>query len=55
MSDPHYLREAEKYESPIPSREHILSFIQKRVVYIQKIQGFFFIALGLGLLLNLII
>ena len=29
MSDPHYLREAEKYESPIPSREHILSFIQK--------------------------
>ena len=30
MSDPHYLREAEKYESPIPSREHILSFIQKR-------------------------
>ena len=30
MSDPHYLREAEKYESPIPSREHILSFIQKK-------------------------
>ena len=30
MSDPHYLREAEKYESPIPSRVHILSFIQKR-------------------------
>ena len=30
MSDPHYHREAEKYESPIPSREHILSFIQKR-------------------------
>ena len=28
MSDPHYHREAEKYESPIPSREHILSFIQ---------------------------
>ncbi len=30
MSDPHYLREAEKYESPIPSREHILSFIQQK-------------------------
>ncbi|MDA9801065.1 ribonuclease R [Candidatus Pseudothioglobus singularis] len=30
MSDPHYHREAEKYESPIPSREHILSFIQKQ-------------------------
>ena len=30
MSDPHYDREAEKYESPIPSREHILSFIQKK-------------------------
>ena len=30
MSDPHYLREAEKYESPSPSREHILSFIQKK-------------------------
>ncbi len=30
MSDPHYLREAEKYESPIPSREHILSFIQEK-------------------------
>lgn len=28
MPDPHYHREAEKYESPIPSREHILSFIQ---------------------------
>ena len=28
MSDPHYNREAEKYENPIPSREHILSFIQ---------------------------
>ena len=28
MSDPHYHREAEKYESPIPSREHILSFIR---------------------------
>ncbi len=28
MSDPHYHREAEKYDSPIPSREHILSFIQ---------------------------
>ena len=30
MSDPHYDREAEKYESPIPSREHILNFIQKQ-------------------------
>ena len=30
MSDPHYDREAEKYESPIPSREHILSFIQQK-------------------------
>ena len=30
MSDPHYHREAEKYESPIPSREHILSFIQDK-------------------------
>jgi ribonuclease R len=30
MSDPHFEREAEKYESPIPSREHILSFIQKK-------------------------
>ena len=30
MSDPHYHREAEKYESPIPSREHILSFIQEK-------------------------
>jgi len=30
MSDPHYDREAEKYESPVPSREHILSFIQKK-------------------------
>ena len=30
MSDPHYKREAEKYESPIPSREHILSFIQSK-------------------------
>lgn len=30
MSDPHYDREAEKYESPIPSREHILSFIQEK-------------------------
>ncbi|MCS5591939.1 MAG: ribonuclease R [Gammaproteobacteria bacterium] len=30
MSDPHYHREAEKYESPIPSREHILSFIQAK-------------------------
>jgi ribonuclease R len=30
MSDPHYEREAEKYESPIPSREHILSFIRTK-------------------------
>ena len=30
MSDPHYDREAEKYESPIPSREHILTFIQEK-------------------------
>jgi ribonuclease R len=30
MSDPHYHREAEKYESPIPSREYILSFIQAK-------------------------
>jgi len=30
MSDPHYHREAEKYDSPIPSREHILSFIQAK-------------------------
>ena len=30
-----------------------LSFIQTKVVFIQKMQGFFFIALGLGLLLNL--
>ncbi len=30
MSDPHYDREAEKYQSPIPSREHILSFIQEK-------------------------
>jgi ribonuclease R len=30
MSDPHYDREAEKYERPIPSREHILSFIQEK-------------------------
>jgi len=30
MSDPHYDREAEKYESPVPSREHILSFIQEK-------------------------
>ena len=30
MSDPHYEREAEKYKSPIPSREHILNYIQKK-------------------------
>jgi len=32
-----------------------LSFIQKKIYIIQKIQGFFFIALGIGLMLNLII
>ena len=31
----------------------VLSFFQKQLVLIQKIQGFFFIALGLGLLVNL--
>ena len=30
-----------------------LSFFQKKIIFIQKIQGFFFIALGLGLLINL--
>ena len=32
-----------------------LSFFQKKIYIIQKIQGFFFIALGLGLMINLII
>ena len=32
-----------------------LSFFQKKIYIIQKIQGFFFIALGIGLMLNLII
>ena len=30
-----------------------LSFFQKKIILFQKIQGFFFLALGLGLLLNL--
>lgn len=30
MSDPHHKREAKKYENPIPSREHILSFFKKK-------------------------
>jgi threonine/homoserine/homoserine lactone efflux protein len=32
-----------------------LSFFQTKITLIQKIQGFFFIALGLGLLINLLI
>ncbi len=32
-----------------------LSFFQKKLTYIQKIQGFFFITLGTGLLVNLFI
>ena len=32
-----------------------LSFFQKKIILFQKIQGFFFLALGLGLLLNLLI
>jgi len=32
-----------------------LSFFQKKIYIIQKIQGFFFIALGIGLMVNLII
>ena len=32
-----------------------LSFFQKKINFIQKIQGFLFIALGLGLLINLLI
>ena len=32
-----------------------LSFFQTKIILIQKIQGFFFIALGLGLLFNLLI
>ena len=31
-----------------------LSFFQRKIVLIQKIQGFFFITLGLGLLINLL-
>ncbi|WP_428087064.1 ribonuclease R [Candidatus Thioglobus sp.] len=30
MSDPHQKRESEKYDNPIPSREHILSFFKKK-------------------------
>jgi len=29
MTDPHQKRESEKYDNPIPSREYILSFIEK--------------------------
>ena len=32
-----------------------LHFFQKKITLIQKIQGFFFIALGLGLLINIFI
>ena len=32
-----------------------LSFFQKKLILFQKIQGFFFLALGLGLLVNLLI
>ena len=32
-----------------------LSFFQKKLILLQKIQGFFFLALGLGLLFNLLI
>ena len=32
-----------------------LSFFQKKLILFQKIQGFFFLALGLGLLFNLLI
>ena len=32
-----------------------LSFFQTKITFIQRIQGFFFIALGLGLLINLLI
>ena len=32
-----------------------LTFFQAKVILIQKIQGFFFITLGLGLLINLFI
>jgi len=28
--DPHHQREAEKYENPIPSREYILSIVEKK-------------------------
>jgi len=30
MKDPHQKRESEKYDNPIPSREHILSFFKKK-------------------------
>lgn len=30
MSDPHKKRESEKYDNPIPSREYILSFVEKK-------------------------
>ncbi len=32
----------------------ILNFFQTKISIIQKIQGFFFIALGVGLLINLL-
>ncbi len=32
-----------------------LSFFQKKIILIQKIQGFFFITLGLGLIINLLL
>ena len=32
-----------------------LSFFQTKITLIQKVQGFFFLALGLGLLVNLLI
>ena len=31
-----------------------LSFFQKKIIIMQKVQGFFFIAIGLGLLINLL-
>lgn len=30
MNDPHHQRESQKYDNPIPSREYILEFIQKK-------------------------
>ncbi|MBE8189846.1 MAG: ribonuclease R [Candidatus Thioglobus sp.] len=30
MPDPHHKRESEKYQNPIPSREYILKFVQKK-------------------------